>query len=254
MARTIRSRSGGVQHRGWAMRGRLMKIASCARILFVVCSSIVVPTFVTARTDGRRSWCDAMKESSASAPRTSVDLGWSGSDSIDIGIPARVQYRPGPKAEATVTGNADLASHVRLRDGQLEWDSKDYEDCYPTDLVVHLVGPPVAEWTIHGTAHLDLNNIRQDVLKITRHGIGRITADGDVRETWLRASGRGSADLGRLETQRATIRISGSGEVDVAPREDADISISGRAVLRIHGNGAKLHIQSHGRAQVIQVQ
>ncbi|MCJ2143908.1 GIN domain-containing protein [Methylobacterium sp. E-066] len=106
---------------------------------------------------------------------------------------------------------------------------------------------------MHGTAHLTLNNIRQDSLKITRHGTGRITADGDVKEIWLRASGTGSADLGRLETQRATVRISGSGEVDLAPREDADISVSGRAVLRIHGDGAKLHILSHGSAQVTQV-
>jgi Putative auto-transporter adhesin, head GIN domain len=284
------------------------------------CALLVALTSATDWVNGDyRSWAGTTrscavipwaKKAGSGEPRT-VDLEWSGSDAVKVKIPARVHYQPGPKAQASVSGDAELVSHVRLRDGTLEWDTVD--DCFPADdLVVRLTGPAVTAWTlnssaeldlsdikqdalritmhgsgkvtasgeahevsldaagsgradlsrlvtqqtnaqIRGSGQLDLSDIKQDVLRITMHGSGAVTASGEAHEVSLDAAGSGRADLGRLVTQQASARIGGSAEVDLAPREDADISISGSALVRLHGAVARIHSHVSGSGQIKQV-
>lgn len=249
--------------------------------------------------------------------RRTIDLAWSGGgDAIKLRIPARVHYRPGPTPQASVTGDADLVGHVRLRDGIMEWDTAEWGrqvDCVRADdLVVQLSGPAVTAWTVHGSASLDLSDLRQDALRITAHGSGAVTASGEVRETAVEAagsgqvdlrhlvsqttsahvhgsgnlsladasqdslritlrgsgavaaggtahqvslesSGSGRADLGRLVAERASATINGSGDVDLAPRGDADISVSGSGVVRLHGAVARLNSHVSGSGRIKQV-
>jgi hypothetical protein len=188
---------------------------------------------------------------SASEPRI-VDLAWRGSDAVEVNIPARVHYQPGPNAQASVSGDADLVGHVRMRDGTIEWDT--IVNCYPADdLVVRLTGPAVPAWTLNGSGALDLSDIKQDALRITMHGSGTVTASGEAHEASLDVAGSGRADLGRLVTQQANARIRGSAEVDLAPREDADISIAGSAVVRLHGAVARIRSHVSGSGQIKQV-
>ena len=272
----------------------------------------------------RSSWAGASRGCAAlpwsnttgARERRTVDLAWSGGDAIRIRIPAQVHYQPASTAKASVTGDADLVDHVRLRDGILEWDTAEWGrqvDCIRADdLVVQLSGPAVTAWTVHGSASLDLSDLRQDVLRITAHGSGAVTASGEVRETAveaagsgevdlrrlvtqatsanvhgsgnlhladasqeslritlrgsgavtasgtahqvsLEASGSGRADLGRLVAERASATIHGSGDVDLAPRLDADISVSGSAVVRLHGAAARLNSHVSGSGQIKQV-
>jgi hypothetical protein len=284
------------------------------------CALLVALTSATDWVNGDyRSWAGTTrscavipwaKKAGSGEPRT-VDLEWSGSDAVKVKLPARVHYQPGPKAQASVSGDAELVSHVRLRDGTLEWDTVD--DCFPADdLVVRLTGPAVTAWTlnssaeldlsdikqdalritmhgsgkvtasgeahevsldaagsgradlsrlvtqqtnaqIRGSGQLDLSDIKQDVLRITMHGSGAVTASGEAHEVSLDAAGSGRADLGRLVTQQASARIGGSAEVDLAPREDADISISGSALVRLHGAVARIHSHVSGSGQIKQV-
>jgi hypothetical protein len=301
------------------MNKRLVAIAVVSLSVSAACAVLVVLTSATGWVDGDyRSWaaprriCAASlwaKTAGSSEPRT-IDLAWGGSDAVKVNIPARVHYQPGPKAQASVSGDAELVSHVRMRDGTLEWDTLD--DCFPAGaLVVQLTGPAVTAWTLNGSAELDLSDIRQDVLRLTMHGSGKVTASGEVHElsldaagsgradlsrlvtqqtnaqirgSWevvladtkqvlrivmhgsggvtasgeahevsLDAAGSGRADLGRLVTQQVNARIGGSGEVDLAPREDADISISGSAIARLHGPVVRIHSHVSGSGQIKQV-
>jgi len=163
------------------MNKRLVSIALVSLGVSAACAVLVALTSATDWVDGDyRSWagttqsCAVMpsaKTAGASEPRI-VDLEWAGSDAVKIKIPARVHYQPGPKPQASVSGDAELVSHVRLRDGALEWDTVD--DCFPAgDLVVRLTGPAVTAWTLNGSAELDLSDIKQDVLRIAMHGSGK---------------------------------------------------------------------------------
>jgi Putative auto-transporter adhesin, head GIN domain len=302
------------------MNKRLVSIAVVSLSVSVACALLMVVTSATDWIDGDyRSWAATkrtcavtpwVKTAGATEPR-SVDLAWSGSDTVKVKIPARVQYQPGPKAQASVSGDAELVGHVRMRDGTLEWDTAD--DCVPAgDLIVRLTGPAVTAWVLDSSGELQLPDIKQDQLRITLHGSGKvtasgevhqlsldaagsgraefvrlvtqrtdaqirgsgevvladikqealrivmhgsggITASGEVHEVSLDTAGSGRADLGRLVTQQANARIRGSGDVDLAPREDADISISGSGVARLHGAVARIHSHVSGSGQIKQV-
>jgi hypothetical protein len=301
------------------MNKRLLSIAVMSLSVSAVCGLVVVWASATAWVNGDdrsllgTAGCATLPwmKSTGTGERRSVDLAWDGSDAVKVRIPARVQYQPGPKAQANVSGDADLVGHVRLRDGTLEWDTA--IDCFPAgDLVVRLTGPAVTAWTLNGSGELQLADLKQDQLRITMHGSGKVTASGEVHELSLDAAGSGRAefdrlatrqttaqlrgsgevvfadikqqvlriamtgsgklsasgeahdvsldstgsgraDLGRLVTQLATARIRGSGDADLAPREDADISVSGSGVVRLHGTVAQLHSHVSGSGEIRQV-
>jgi putative autotransporter adhesin-like protein len=307
------------------MNRRLAGIAVVSLSIAAACGIIAVLISATDWIDGDgRSWAGTLRSCAAmpwskktgSGERRTVDLEWLGSDVVTIKIPAQVHYQPGPEPQASVSGDADLVSHVRLRDGMLEWDTVDWDslvDCFPPgDLVVRLSGPAVRTWTLNGSGELDLSDLSQDVLRITMHGSGTVAASGEVHDVSLDAAGSGRADLGRLVTQktsanihgsadlrladikqdlvrlkmhgsgvvtasgaanevslesagsgradlgrlitdRASARIHGSADVDLAPRQDADISVSGSAVVKLHGAVARINSHVSGSGQIKQV-
>jgi Putative auto-transporter adhesin, head GIN domain len=307
------------------MNRRLAGLAAVSLSIAAACGIITVLTSATDWiNDDYRSWagplrtCAAMPwaKKTGSGERRTVELEWPGSDAVKIKIPAQVHYQPGPKPQASVSGDADLVSHVRLRDGTLEWDTVEWDslvDCFPAgDLVVHLAGPAVTAWTLNGSGELDLSDISQEALRITMHGSGAVTASGEAHEATLDATGSGRADLGRLVAQktsanihgsvdlkladikqdvlritmrgsgvvtasgaahevsleaagsgradlgrliaeRANAQIHGSANVDLAPRQDADISISGSAVVKLHGAVARINSHVSGSGEIKQV-
>ncbi|MCP3469125.1 DUF2807 domain-containing protein [Bradyrhizobium sp. CCGUVB1N3] len=304
------------------MNRRLAGIALVSLSIAAACGIVTVLTSATDWINGDyRSWASPLRtcgsaKNTGSGERRTVDLDWAGSDAVNIKIPAQVHYQPGPKPQASVSGNADLVSHARLRDGTLQWDTVEWDnlvDCFPaSDLVVQLAGPAVTAWTLNGSGDLDLSRVKQDLLRITIHGSGVVTASGEVHEVALDAAGSGRvdlsrlvtqkttanvhgssdlkladikqdvlriamhgsggvtasgavnelslesagsgrADLGRLIAERANAQIHGSADVDLAPRQDADISVSGSGVVRLHGAVARLNSHVSGSAQIKQV-
>lgn len=304
------------------MNMHLLRIAVVSLSIAVMCAVFVILTSATDWVDGDyRSWAGPLRscawtKTAGSGERRTVDLEWPGGDAVKIKIPAQVHYQPGPKPHVSVTGDADLASHVRLRDGTLEWDTVEWDklvDCSPADdLIVQLSGPAVTTWTLNGSGSLDLADLKQDMLRITMRGSGAVTASGEVHEVSLEAAGSGRADLGRLTTQKTTANINGSGglkladsrqdvlrialhgsgsvtasgaakevslesagsgradlggliadkasaqirgsgAVDLAPRQDADISVSGSAIVKLHGAVARINSHVSGSGQIKQV-
>ncbi|MGJ5202404.1 GIN domain-containing protein [Bradyrhizobium sp. HKCCYLR20261] len=317
------------------MGGRLGRIAAVSLSIAVVCGTITALASAQDWVDGGdlpwtrinwsgRSWagtprhCAGMPSSTTadSRERRTVDLGWSGSSAVVIRIPAQVHFKPGPSPQASVAGDPGIVEHVRLNNGQLEWDPVAWGntlDCLRADdLVVQLSGPAVSSWTVSGSASLDLADLQQDAVQIAARGSGIVTASGRVREASveaagsgevdlgrlaigtttadlhgsghlkladsrqdslrptlrgsgtvtasgtaqtisLEAAGSGRADLGRLVADRANVTVRGSGDVDLAPRQDADISVSGSAVVRLHGAVARLNSHVSGSARVKQV-
>ncbi len=106
---------------------------------------------------------------------------------------------------------------------------------------------------IHGSADLKLADIKPDVLRITMHGSGVVSASGAAHEVSLEAAGSGRADLGQLIVERASAHIHGSANVDLAPRQDADISVSGSAVVKLHGAVARINSHVSGSGEIRQV-
>ena len=179
-----------------------------------------------------------------------VTIPWDGGDTIAINLPATVQYKPGAKAEAIISGDGGLIRHVRLRNGSLNWDGN--VGCYPAEgIVVQLTGPPITTWRLHGSTRLELSAIEQDALTLKISGSGRVIATGHAQLVSLDVAGSGKVDLSKLTTRRSVVAIHGSGDAAIAPQDEADIRISGSGVITLHSNPSQIqtHISGSGRVR-----
>jgi len=187
---------------------------------------------------------------SAGAEKT-LPLPWTGGDTVSIDIPATVLFQPGPAGEASVTGEADLVDHLRLKGGRLTWEGG--FDCHRASaLTLRLQGPPPAAWRVNGSGSLALSNLQQEKLAIAIRGSGKIEATGAVRELTLDIAGSGRADLRALAVEALSAHIRGSANADIAPREDADITVAGSALVTIHGHPAHLRTRVAGSGEIRQ--
>jgi hypothetical protein len=172
-----------------------------------------------------------------------VKLDWDGDDMIDIRLSAKVFYQPGPRPEASVTGDPDFIRHVRLQGGTLHSDANFFNCVSGNQIVVRLSGPAVTSWKVTGSSQLNLSDLNQDRLDIKLTGRVRALASGSVQRVSLDITGSAKADLGKLVTQRASAHITGSGDADLAARDEAELRITGSGSVTLHGQPKQ--VQSH---------
>ena len=116
----------------------------------------------------------------SSGPTETTALAWPGGGTVEINLPATVLYHPAPVAEASVSGDPDVISHVRFEGSRLVADGgfRCFSDGRPT---VRLAGPPPAAWRINGAGSLALSGLDQNALAIEMRGSARTEAEGRVR-------------------------------------------------------------------------
>jgi hypothetical protein len=175
-------------------------------------------------------------------------LDWDGSDHAGIAIPGRVTYAPGNDDKLHVSGNPVLVPHIRVRDGRVELDCRNWHDSR-NDLEITLPGREFKKFSVSGSGSLTLQNLDQMMVKISVSGSGSVKAGGKVEHADIHVSGSGDADLSQLKTNIASVHISGSGSSDIAPSDEADIRVSGSGDVNLHSNPKRLetHISGSGR-------
>ncbi|EJL94046.1 putative membrane protein [Herbaspirillum sp. CF444] len=170
-------------------------------------------------------------------------------DSLDIDLPTPVSYRPGTKAEATVSGDPAVISHVRIANGRLGFD--DEIDCIPaTHLTVRLTAPSITRWRVNGSGDLVLSDIDQPRLELLIRGSGHIVAKGSVQDIGLNVAGSGTAQLQELSARSAEIVVHGSGDARVAAQDSANIAIAGSGSVKLYGHPATLHSTVSGSGRI----
>jgi hypothetical protein len=187
------------------------------------------------------------KSSADAAGPNVVTLAFEPTDSVEIDLPASVSYQPGAKAEAVVSGDPAVIRHVVITGGRLGFDSD--VDCSDMGrLTVRLTGPAVTDWAIHGSSDLALSGLDQKALHLRVSGSAHVVANGAAEEVGLKLSGSGDIELQGLMAKSADVAVSGSGKVQLAAKDEADINISGSAVVALHGRPARLrsHISGSG--------
>jgi hypothetical protein len=175
-------------------------------------------------------------------------LDWDGSDHASISIPGRATYAPGNDDKLHVSGNPVLVPHVRVRDGRVELDCRNWHDSR-NDLAITLPGREFKKFSIAGSGSLVLNSVNQDRVKLAIAGSGSIKADGKVENAELHIAGSGDINIGQVKAAVVSVHIAGSGNTDIAPTEEADIHIAGSGDVNLHTNPKKLetHIAGSGR-------
>lgn len=184
----------------------------------------------------------------ASATRT---LSWAGSDDVTIALPAQVRFVQGAAWSATVSGPADVISHVEVTDkGEFGFEKSWHGSCHGT-LSIALTGPSVTAWTLKGTGALTLVQIDVPHLTLTVAGTGAASASGSATQVELTVAGTGSAELGSLKVQDISATIAGTGSAVIAPEGDATLMVAGTGTITLKTKPKNLTRTVAGTGKII---
>ena len=179
---------------------------------------------------------------------TSRTIAWDGSDEVSLNVPATARYSPTGNTQMRVSGDPEVVAHVQVRDGRIELDcrGRGWDD---DRLQITLPGTPMKKFGIAGSGKIELEKLDQHDLRVSIAGSGTINATDKVEELRIFIAGSGDVDAGGVASQDVTVKIAGSGNAAVAPRDEIDIHIAGSGDVNLHTNPRKVetHIAGSGR-------
>ncbi|MFI5001360.1 MAG: GIN domain-containing protein, partial [Reyranellales bacterium] len=183
------------------------------------------------------------KNSAAASERR---LKWDGGDTVDIALPATVHYRSGEGDEVIVRGAPDVVANVEIYGGRIRLD------CHGSrarSVDITLPGRAFRRVSLSGSGKVRMENISQPELALKIAGSGAFSAQGSVDRVTVSIAGSGDASLAELAVKQLTVKIAGSGNVEAAPKDVADISLSGSGNVRLLTRPARLrsHVAGSGR-------
>jgi Putative auto-transporter adhesin, head GIN domain len=174
-------------------------------------------------------------------------LAWEGDDAVEISLPASVRYRGGEGSDVIVRGSPDVIAHVEVHRGRITLDCHRFGGF--RDIEVTLPGRTFRRIGLSGSGKLVMENVNQPDLDFRISGSGSVRAQGTVDHATINVAGSGDARLADLAMKELTAKISGSGKVEAAPKDAADIHISGSGDVRLLSHPARLssHVAGSGR-------
>jgi len=186
-----------------------------------------------------------------SGPQTTREIAWSGGDTLDIDVPADVQFTqaPGP-GKLTVTGPKSMVDEIEVDGGRVTF--RHHGHMRWGDLTIVMTAPSVTRFEMEGSGKIAIAGYRQDKLDIELSGDGDVSAAGEAKAVSLNISGSGNADLGGLKARDANVEIDGSGNATLAPTDSAKVDISGSGDVTLLTRPARLESNISGSGTVEQ--
>ncbi|HZQ00046.1 MAG TPA: DUF2807 domain-containing protein [Reyranella sp.] len=168
---------------------------------------------------------------------------WNGGDVIDVAGPGLVRLHAGQGNEIIARGPAAALSAIEFHDGRM------VIRCASPGLDIALPDNGPRRFNVSGPAKVVMDGLAQRDLELRVSGSGDVDASGSIDHATVSVAGSGNARLGNVTMKVLTAHISGSGGIEAAPTELADIRISGAGVLRLRSHPATLrsHISGSGR-------
>lgn len=190
------------------------------------------------------------------SPRVTKTLEWSGGESLTFDSSADVIYVQDAKPSITVSGRQDAVDRVRIIGDRITLDDDDHRGAFGFnvggDLTITVAGPSVKRFRIDGSGDLDIRGYNQDSLTLVMNGSGDVEAAGRARSLDVDMSGSGEAYLEPLEVTDAKVRVSGSGDADIAATGAVAVEISGSGDVTLGRKPASLATSDSGSGDVYQ--
>jgi hypothetical protein len=177
-------------------------------------------------------------------------LAWDNGDAIELSLPGTVTFRGGQGSEIVVRGSPDLVAHVEVRGSRLVLDCHGWTA--GRDLEITLPGRAFRDIRLSGSSKLVMENVSQPDLALRISGSGTVRAQGSVDQATVKVSGSGEARLGDLAMKQLTVDISGSGKVEAAPKDTADVRISGSGDVKLLSRPANFTSKVSGSGRISQ--
>jgi hypothetical protein len=165
-------------------------------------------------------------------------------------LSAPVRLIAGSGSEVVIRGAPEAIAHLRLQGGRLSADcrwlttSRTIEVELPAQALHHV--------RVTGAGKVALQKLSQAELALTVTGSGEVQAQGSVERLAATVTGSGAVRLGDLALKRLTAKITGSGTLEAAPRDDADIRVTGSGDVRLLARPANLRSKTTGSGRITQ--
>ena len=194
---------------------------------------------------------DARRDGGA---QTTRDFAWNGGDSLDVDVPADVNYTQaaGP-AKITVSGPQRLVDEIEIDGGHIGWTHR-HRHMHWGDVTITMTAPNVTRFELGGSGKLAINGYKQDKLDLDISGDADVTASGETGALGLDVSGSGDADLSGLKAKDARVDIQGSGEAKLAPSDSAKVDISGSGDVTLLTHPPRLDTDISGSGSLHQTE
>ncbi len=252
-----------------------LRAASASAVLgLIACTSLAacLPPGVAA----------ADKRDRDTTPKTRIEP-WTGGEGLDIGVPGEIRYVQGPDNKVEISGPARAVDRVEVDHGEIHMMHRFNWWSWRDDRIrITITAPHISSAHLSGSGRLDLGQLNQDSLSLGVSGSGgavaggaiktltvHVSGSGSIRLTgltnsqmdagisgsgWVKAagagdrlnlhiSGSGSADLAELALNQADVEISGSGSAKLAPKQDADVGVTGSGHVSLLTEPA--HLSTH---------
>jgi hypothetical protein len=187
-------------------------------------------------------------ETVAGATATSRTLDWDGSDGVGLSLGGQATYTRGSDDKVHASGDPQVLAHLQVHDGEIRLDCRDGH--FDTShLAITLPGREFKAFAIAGIGDLDLHKLDQQSMHVSIAGKGSIKGEGKVADIHISIAGSGNVDLGQVANQTTKVSIAGHGDADIAPRQEADVSIVGSGDVNLHTRPGRMetHILGSGR-------
>lgn len=223
-----------------------------------------------------------------------AEWSWDGSDRLSVGVPANVRYSEQGAPRVVVTGPDELVRRVRFRDGTLNtdwgfsWNNRERLEIVVSGVKLNsfsvagstrmmlgkidrdslelrvsgsgnitLDGAKArdVEMKVSGSGDIQMGTIEARAVDVDISGSGSATAmSGRADRIELSMSGSGKADFAGVFSRQAQVTISGSGSAALAPRDAADIRISGSGRVRMPTSPPNLQSNISGSGRIVTAQ
>jgi hypothetical protein len=187
-----------------------------------------------------RSWEDFRPRDPSLKQSGHWEWEWDGSDGLGVSL-VGAKVRYVPTLPARIVITGPDEALERVRVGQGQ--IRWCDNCRAIKgLEVIVSGVTLHNVALSGAdIDIQLGRLNQDRLSLSLSGTGEIGAGGRVDRLDAAIAGAGDIQMADAAVKRANIHIAGSGDVTVNPRDEANVSVAGSGKVRMTAMPARLN-------------
>lgn len=187
-----------------------------------------------------RSWEDFRPRDPSLKQSGHWEWEWDGSDGLGVSL-VGAKVRYVPTLPARIVITGPDEALERVRVGQGQ--IRWCDNCRAIKgLEVIVSGVTLHNVALSGAdIDIQLGRLNQDRLSLSLSGTGEIGAGGRVDRLDASIAGAGDIQMADAAVKRANIHIAGSGDVTVNPRDEANVSVAGSGKVRMTAMPARLN-------------
>jgi Putative auto-transporter adhesin, head GIN domain len=177
---------------------------------------------------------------------------WDGDKHLSVGVPSVLHYQRGGAPRIVITGPEEVLRRLHVGGGHIELDHDWSWHSGGDDRVdITVSGVPLDHISLGGSGQMLLGHLDQDAMDIDIGGSGTASADGHVGHLKVVIGGSGKIDFAQVASADARITIAGSGNVVVAPKDEANVTITGSGEVRMQTRPTHMHSVVMGSGRIL---